>query len=153
MLCEYQINIEGKVFKLFSTDNEIDTLDKLKKEIEKSISSENSDYYNSILEQLSTINDLPELNLNDINENSVGTYTPTELINNFVINQKEKDLFKSLNLKNKDKLRVIPGFGDVDVPTKYHKGHIFLNLNYLNSRFNNVIALTEMAIVDNLGEE
>ena len=153
MLCEYQINIEGKVFKLFSTDNEIDTLDKLKKEIEKSISSENSDYYNSILEQLSTINDLPELNLNDINENSVGTYTPTELINNFVINQKEKDLFKSLNLKNKDKLRVIPGFGDVDVPTKYYKGHIFLNLNYLNSRFNNVIALTEMAIVDNLGEE
>ena len=72
---------------------------------------------------------LPELNLDDINENSVGTYTPTELINEFSKNSKEKDLFKSLNLKNRNSLRVIPGFGDVNIPTKYHKGHIFLNLN------------------------
>lgn len=152
MLCEYQIKIDGKVFKLFSSGNDIDTLDKLKKEIERSINSENSEHYNNILETLSQIENLPELNLDDINENSVGTYTPTELINEFSKNSKEKDLFKSLNLKNRNSLRVIPGFGDVNIPTKYHKGHIFLNLNYLNSRFNNIIALTEMAIADNLGE-
>ena len=55
MLCEYQIKIDGKVFKLFSSGNDIDTLDKLKKEIERSINSENSEYYNNILETLSQI--------------------------------------------------------------------------------------------------
>lgn len=152
MNCKYSITVSGKKYILFESDEELNSLKKLKTAFRKNLDKDNLETIRQLRENLVNLENIPEINLNDINENSVGVYTPAELISEISTNVEEFNLFKKLRIPNLSSNIVIAGFGDESVRTKFYKGHIFLNLNYIDSFSNNLIALTELALYNVIGE-
>ena len=147
MKCKYSLKINGKTVTLLSdvseNINDINDLERLLKIQSPEILSE-------IKEALKSVNVIEELDLTNIDENSVGLYSPSDLINSIVDKNKNNDarLLRQLKIGKIDLTRnlVIAGFGKENVPTQYKDDHIFLNLNYLYDSDNKIIALAELAL-------
>lgn len=146
MTCDYSINIDGKKYVLFSSDEDINSLAKLRKVLYKKISEDNIEALKSIKEALVNLDNIPEINLDDVTENSVGLHSPAELISVITNNRSDETLWRKLKISNWDSNIVVAGFGNESIKTQFHKGHIYLNLNYLDGFSNNIIALTELAL-------
>ena len=153
MTCDYSINIDGKKYVLFSSDEEINSLSKLRSVLYKKITSDNVKAFGEIKNALISLDNIPEINLDDVTENSVGLHSPAELISEISKSRLEEALWRKLKIANWDKNIVVAGFGNETVKTQFHKGHIYLNLNYLDGFSNNIIALTELALFNVYKEE
>lgn len=148
MKCKYSIKINGEDITLLSdvsNDNVKDIND-----LERLLKTQSPDVLSKIKNALKSVNVVEELDLGDINENSVGLYSPADLINSIVDKNRTNEARTLRQLKIGDKSLtdkiVIAGFGKETVPTQYKDNHIFLNLNYLYDSDNKIIALTELAL-------
>ena len=151
MNCAYYITINGQKHKLFESGNSVTSLAELKFAFKQYLTNNNSAEIKNLIDELKSFSDFKEVNINDITENSVGVFTPAELISNLDSNR--FNIYNALNIKSKNQNNVIIGFGDETVPTKFYNGHIFLNLNYIDNKSNNLIALTELAFSENLSKK
>lgn len=151
MSCEYSINLNGNKKILFTLEGEpIDNYEKLVAEVRKQ-SSKNPQYFKEILEELNKVSRFEEVNIDDINENSVGFYSPTDLISDISQNKTERSYWNRLNISTdtKNKSNVVVGFGTNGESTGLYKKHIYVNLNYTDDYSNKIIALTELALHEN----
>lgn len=146
MNCEYSIEINNEKYVLFNTDKDITTLEELKRAFRDGI--KDPDLLKKIREEINNLENIPNLNINDINNNSVGTFTPTELIKEISTRSSDTKMWKNLELGDPEANIVVVGYGDENSPTKFKDGYIYLNLNYVESRSNNIIALTELALAN-----
>lgn len=99
-----------------------------------------------IMNSLPNIEEIEDINIADISENSVGVFSLTELISS--LPRAHSNILYKLNL-DKDILRkniVISGFGSSDIRTQFINEHIFLNLNYMYDDDNKTIAAFETAL-------
>lgn len=145
MSCSFSINVGGKTFTVLSDIPEGTIKDVL--DLERLLKNQPVEVLKKLKKQLQSIDSVQEIDLEDINENSVGLYSPIDLINSVSKNTKETRIWNKLKLDNyKDKNIVIAGFGSEKTPTQFYKNHIFLNLNYISDKDNKIVALTELAL-------
>jgi hypothetical protein len=140
MSCEIILNVGGKKYNLGSVEKPVTDIN----EIKKLLSGRSLDELKSIMEMLPQFDSIENIELTNINENSVGLYSPAELI-------KDKNVIKLMQGLNIPKpswtsKMVIAGIANENVKTQFHKGHIFLNLNYAYDEQNKIMALTELAL-------
>ena len=146
MNCTYSININGKTLTVLENVTEdIKDITDLERLLKKQSSPEK---LKEIRDALREVDKIEELRLDDINENSIGLYSPADLINNLSKNMNDARLLKNLTISKETMSSkiVVAGFGKESVPTQYVNGHVFLNLNYLYDYDNKIIALTELAV-------
>lgn len=147
MKCKYSLKINGKTVTLLS-----DVSENIKdiNDLERLLRIQSPEILSEIKEALKSVNVIEELDLTNIDENSVGLYSPSDLINSIVDKNKNNDarLLRQLKIGKIDLTRnlVIAGFGKENVPTQYKDDHVFLNLNYLYDSDNKIIALAELAL-------
>lgn len=79
MDCSYSIKINGKEVTLV-TDVPIDEIRDIN-DLEKLLRTQPKKVLESLIEQLQSVNSVEDIKLDDINENSVGLYSPADLIN------------------------------------------------------------------------
>lgn len=152
MKCSYSININGKKVEIFSVEgNRIDSYEKLVSEIRKQ-AFKDPEKFEEILRLLSEANTFENITADNINDNSVGFYTPAELLNNLIKNDYERSKFRSLkiadNIRNKGIVSV--GFGSDEHKTGVYGNKVYLNLNHSDLYSNQIIALTELALTQNV---
>lgn len=144
MACAYSIQINGQKYKLFEgvEEGKIKDIDDLKEYLR----SVDVTQLKKIKDAMVSSDQLSTINLKDINENSVGLFDPTDLINTIADNTTDARAWKSLDVGDKKAKIVISGFGDESDKTGFKGDHIFLNMNYLYDKDNSIIALTELAL-------
>lgn len=151
MECTYSVNINGEKIELFSSDIQIDSYEKLVSEIRKQAFKDPSKF-KEILKIVSEANSFENITVDNINDNSVGFYSPAELINNLVKNNYDRSKWKSLKIpdKVKNKSIVSIGFGTDGQFTGVYGTKVYLNLNNTDLESNQIIALTELALHQNI---
>lgn len=140
MDCDIILNVGGKKYNLGSTDKPIKDIN----EIKKLLSGRSLDELKEVLETLPKFDSIENIELTNINENSVGLFSPAELI-------KDKNVIRltqglSIPKDAWSSKMVIAGIANENVKTQFYKGHIFLNLNYAYDEQNKIMALTELAL-------
>lgn len=142
MSCEILAIVNGKSYVIGTSDTEITDLASL----EKLLRDKNPKELKEILKQIPQIDSIETIDLNDIKENSLGVFTPRDILSG--ISSKEiRDILTGLNIPQSEltKQSVVVGLGDNNVKTQYYNGHIFLNMNYMYDNYNKAIALVELA--------
>lgn len=115
-------------------------------DIKKLLNKLTAEELDVIMEALPNIEEIDDINIADISENSVGVFTPAELISSMP-QAYASTLYKlKLDKETFQKNIIISGFGPSDVRTQYFNGHIFLNLNYLYNEDNKALAVFEAAL-------
>lgn len=148
MSCKYYIKIGGENHTLFESSSDVTSLAEFKSAFKRYLREKNISDIGNLVDKLKSFSNFTKVELDDINENSVGVFTPADLISN--LDPSKLNIYNVLQIHSKDQNNIIVGFGDETVPTKFYKGHIFLNLNYIDNKSNNLIALTELALSENL---
>lgn len=145
MGCEItlSVNRNGITEKIYlgTSENPISSFNDIKKLLDKLDKSE----LEAIFDTIPSIQQVEDLNIADISENSVGVFTPAELAEDI---PKYKNTILKLKL-TKDTWKkniVIAGFGSPSIKTQYINEHIFLNLNYMYNDDNKALALFEAAL-------
>lgn len=144
MACNYSIQIGDKSYDILQgvENGKIQDIDDLKQYL-RTVDINKLKEIKTALEKNNAIGDL---DLKDMNENAVGLFSPAALLKSVSTNSEDAYLWNQLNVGNRNKKNIIPGFGDESMKTGFINGHIFLNLNYLSDKDNNIIALTELAL-------
>lgn len=152
MECTYSINIDGKEHVLFKLDGTpIESYEQLVSEIKRQ-ATKNPGKFQTILEALSQTSRFEDLSTDNINDNSVGFYSPAELLNNLSKNNYEKSQWNALKIAGNTKRKSIVsvGFGINGEQTGVYGKKVYLNLNYADLISNQIIALTELALTGNI---
>ena len=130
-----------------SSDSEITEYGSIKKLLSKL----DVETIQKLLEALPNIDEVTDINIADITENSVGVLSPTDLFNDIKKSQVDNrytSVLAKLNIDSSiwNKQIVISGFGSPNVRTQYFNNHIFLNLNYVYDEDNKALAIFETAL-------
>lgn len=143
MSCKISININGVEVEIGTSDKPITDITQLENLLKNSDLKDLTE----ILSQMKKINSISEVDLMDINENSLGTQTPRDIFKSITV-KSIKDVISGLSIPEQElkKYSVITGFADPSIRTQYRNGHIFLNLNYLNDNYNKAVSLIELAL-------
>lgn len=145
--CNFTITINNKTFdiKNTGTDNSYDSFRKSLLEFVKdpSNNTQSKELYKLLL---SGANIQQSVNINENMNQTVGLYSPTDLIYSF--NREIATLLKKLPIKKGIKNNVVVGYGDTNTRTGYYNNQLFVNLNYDYDYSNKIKALFELAIHD-----
>lgn len=146
MSCEITLTVNSngqhRIIPLGKSETPLTSFNDVRKILRKMSSVE----LDEILNSLPSIEEISNIDIADISENSVGVFTPAELISD--LPKAYKDTLYKLNI-DRDTFKsniVIAGFGDSNEKTQFVNGHIFLNLNYLYDDDNKVMAVFESAL-------
>jgi hypothetical protein len=144
MACSYTININGDKVTLLS-DVPVGEIQSIN-DLERLLNEQSFSTLQELQKQISTISEIEQLDIDYMNENSVGFYSPTDLLHALKTKADTK-LLGALNIDQYKKSKiVVMGYGEESVPTQFYKDHIFLNLNYMYDYDNKIMALTELAL-------
>ena len=142
MNCDIVLKINGEEVKRWASSPEIRSISDLR----NFLASKNKNEIKEIADKLRDIQDVEYLDISDISENSIGVITPAELRKDFT--GSEYALLGALNipLSVLNSNIVVAGMSDYSIPTQFYKDHIYLNTNYLQDKYNNALALFELAL-------
>ena len=127
MACKYSVKINGQEYQLFEgiEEGKIKDIDDLKEYLR----SVDITQLKKIKQAMADSTQLNSIDIKDINENSVGLFSPTDLINTVADGVAEARAWKSLDVGDKNAKIIISGFGDELDRTQFKGNHIFLNMN------------------------